>query len=97
MTWVQPAGRLKQGTVWNVTVDPSSPATLYAGTHDGLFKSVDGGVNWSVSHRGMKSINVLALAMHPIDRRSSMPRRRSASTSRPTRGGAGPLRTAMST
>ena len=30
-----------------LAIDPMTPATLYAGTRDGVFKSTNGGVNWS--------------------------------------------------
>jgi hypothetical protein len=29
-----------------MAIDPLTPATLYAATEDGLYKSLDGGVNW---------------------------------------------------
>ena len=33
--------------VWALVIDPVTPATLYAGTDLGVFKSTDGGANWS--------------------------------------------------
>jgi hypothetical protein len=42
-------------------VDPLAPATLYAGTAVGLFKSVDAGTNWTVSTTNLEK-QVLALA-----------------------------------
>ena len=34
-------------SIWALAIDPLTPTTLYAGTDDGLFKSTDGGGNWS--------------------------------------------------
>jgi hypothetical protein len=45
--------------------DPVTPSTLYAGTHDGLLKSVDGGNDWSFVTNGLPSIPVAALAIDP--------------------------------
>jgi photosystem II stability/assembly factor-like uncharacterized protein len=65
VTWVRPVDRMNRGTIWNVTLAPSSPGTIFAGTHDGLFRSADSGVTWKGIHKGMKSYNVLGLAIHP--------------------------------
>jgi photosystem II stability/assembly factor-like uncharacterized protein len=52
-TW-SPAG-LKKETVTAVAFDAATPRTLYAGTFGkGLFRSVDGGVNWVASNTGIK-------------------------------------------
>ena len=32
-----------------LAIDPVTPATLYAGTEGGVFKSTNGGANWSAS------------------------------------------------
>lgn len=46
-------------------VDPSNPATLYVGTkHSGVFKSRDGGANWSSASVGLPFF-VDALALSP--------------------------------
>jgi large repetitive protein len=44
------------GLVNVVLVDPRSAATVYAGTQNGLFKSLDGGATWRLSSTG---INIL--------------------------------------
>src|SRR5262245_27917922 len=58
------------GAVRALTIDPSSPTTLYAGTASdgGVYKSTNGGVSWTAVNSGLSSTTVLALA---IDR--SMP------------------------
>jgi photosystem II stability/assembly factor-like uncharacterized protein len=56
--------------IYVVIVDPSNPATLYAGTHNqGVFKSTDRGITWTniglteenVEHNGEQVVNSLAL------------------------------------
>lgn len=43
------------GDVFSLAVDPSNPATIYAGTLAGIFKSTDGdgGAGWAVSSAGL--------------------------------------------
>ena len=49
------------GNVTSVAVDPLTPATVYAGTADrGVFKSTNGGANWSPT--GLTNTPVYALA-----------------------------------
>ena len=57
-----------------LVIDPGNPSVLYAGTDDayfytpgpgGLFKSLDGGVNWSKTSLG--NVAISALAMDPND------------------------------
>jgi photosystem II stability/assembly factor-like uncharacterized protein len=63
-TWGRPAGRLSRGTVWNLTFEPAS-GDLFAGTHDGLFRSANRGATWTQANKGMRSWNVLAIAADP--------------------------------
>jgi uncharacterized repeat protein (TIGR02543 family) len=37
------------GTVLSLAINPLTPATLYAGTDDGIFRSTDGGDHWSAT------------------------------------------------
>ncbi len=47
-------------------VDPAHPATVYAGTYgNGLYRSTDGGSNWSSVNTGMRTAYVTALAFEP--------------------------------
>jgi photosystem II stability/assembly factor-like uncharacterized protein len=41
------------------------PTTIYAGTLDGVFKSVDGGANWSSFNTGLADNHVIVLAIDP--------------------------------
>ena len=45
--------------------NPSRPSTVYAGTDEGVFKSVDAGASWSAINRGLASRTVYALAVDP--------------------------------
>jgi photosystem II stability/assembly factor-like uncharacterized protein len=53
------------GNVYCVAADPSHPATLYAGTALGVFKSVDGGANWAASGAGMPAARVQTIVIDP--------------------------------
>jgi hypothetical protein len=64
VTWLRPAGRLSRGTVWNLTVDRVAKE-IFAGTHDGFFRSGDRGVNWTAANKGLRSWNVMAIATDP--------------------------------
>ncbi len=54
------------GNVRTLTVDPLSPATLYAGTDGGVFKSQDGGISWGAVNNGLTGFTVYALAVDPV-------------------------------
>jgi photosystem II stability/assembly factor-like uncharacterized protein len=74
------AGGLQAG-VWAVTIDPTNPATLYAGLDDvplytddgsvtpglgGVFKSTDGGASWNPVGLSGGAVNLLAIdPAHP--------------------------------
>ena len=54
------------GTIFALAIDPATPATLYAGTYGGgVFKSTNGGGNWSAVNTGLTNTNVHALAIDP--------------------------------
>src|SRR5215472_10670634 len=49
------------GNVGPVAVDPSDPRTIYAGTGGGgVFKSTNGGTNWSGVNKGLAAQNILS-------------------------------------
>ncbi|MEZ5461864.1 WD40/YVTN/BNR-like repeat-containing protein [Dokdonella sp.] len=53
-----------------LAIHPGYPgtATLWAGTVDGgLFRTTNGGTNWSTINNGYESVNIRALATHPVD------------------------------
>lgn len=45
--------------------DPVNPDLLFAGTHDGLFCSLDGGGVWAQIRAGIPGVEVRDLAIHP--------------------------------
>ncbi len=54
------------GIVTALAIDPVTPATVYAGTaSDGAFKSLDGGVSWSLTSTGLVNLSVNALVIDP--------------------------------
>lgn len=63
-TWTRPAGRLSRGTVWNLIFDGRSDE-MFAGTHDGLFRSGDHGQTWVAANTGLRSWNVLSVVIDP--------------------------------
>lgn len=49
-----------------LAIDPTAPALVYAGTPLGVFKTTDGGGNWSLASAGLTTRNVTALAIDPM-------------------------------
>ncbi len=50
-----------------LAIDPSTPATLYAGGGVGVFKSTDSGGTWATSNTGLTNTDVRALAIAPAN------------------------------
>lgn len=50
--------------VWAVRIDPQNPNTVWAGTTEGVFKSIDAGQNWQQVH---STIMIMDLAINPAD------------------------------
>jgi hypothetical protein len=64
--WISSSTGLTNPIALSLAIDPSAPATIYAGTADGVFKSLNGGTNWSAAKTGLGSSNVIhALAIDP--------------------------------
>jgi ligand-binding sensor domain-containing protein len=56
----------ESGLIHTLALDPSAPSTLYAGTEDaGVFKSTDGGGEWTAVNGGLTASNINALAVDP--------------------------------
>ena len=57
--------------VRDLVIDPIDPQIVYAGTihegpgHGGVFKSTDGGDNWSAKNTGLESLYITCLAIDP--------------------------------
>jgi photosystem II stability/assembly factor-like uncharacterized protein len=61
---------LKGNSVLSLAVDPDVPATVYAGTNQGLLKSTDAGANWQAVHGRLDGVRVEAIAIDPKHRRT---------------------------
>ncbi len=48
-----------------LAIDQVAPATVYAGAPLGVFKTIDGGSNWSLASSGLATRNITALAIDP--------------------------------
>src|SRR6476659_5841249 len=54
------------GDADSVVIDPLNPNTLYASASGGgVYKSVDGGTNWTVSNSGLLNIDVRLVVIDP--------------------------------
>lgn len=51
--------------VKTLAIDPTAPATLYAGTDGGVFRSTDTGGSWNAINTGLTNSNVTALVIDP--------------------------------
>ncbi|MGB9844127.1 MAG: WD40/YVTN/BNR-like repeat-containing protein [Caldisericia bacterium] len=63
--WIQINHGLYGGIIKCLAIDPSNPNTIYAGTVGGVFKSTNGGLNWSPINTGLTSLWVFSLAIDP--------------------------------
>lgn len=55
------------GGINYILVDPNSSQTIYAGTDNGVLKSIDGGMTWLANDAGITNPYVRHLAMDPHD------------------------------
>ena len=53
-------------TVGTLTIDPTSPSTVYAGTGSGIFKSEDAGATWTEISQRFNNHTVHAVAVDPV-------------------------------
>jgi len=69
MSW-SPGRGLDDTFIVTLVIDPAEPTTLYAGSsgaNAGVFKSTDGGRNWTRTSEGLTHPHVEALAIDPSD------------------------------
>ncbi len=67
-TWTQISHDLPDGNpIYVVREDPKNPQVLYAGSEFGAFVSVDGGDTWAELGRGLPTVAVHDLVIHPRD------------------------------
>jgi photosystem II stability/assembly factor-like uncharacterized protein len=55
-------------SVQAITLDPTNPDVIFAGTQDGPYKSTDGGTTWTRTDFP-RDLQVWSIAVHPRDRR----------------------------
>ena len=66
-SWTIANSGLSGINVFSLAIDPSNPATVYAGTLGrGVFKSTNGGQTWSTANSGFTDTIVLSLAIDPV-------------------------------
>jgi len=53
------------GVIYALVIDPSNTSIIYAGSTGSVFKSIDGGGQWSASSSGMPNYLVRSLAIDP--------------------------------
>ena len=56
---------LTHSVVLALAINPATPATVYAGTYDGVYKSTDGGESSRTAYTGMTDTYVPTLAIDP--------------------------------
>ena len=61
-----PAPAIAIGSVLSVVIDPLGLTNIYAGTTQGVFKSFDAGIRWSLSSTGLNVSSALKLAIDPV-------------------------------
>jgi photosystem II stability/assembly factor-like uncharacterized protein len=68
VSWSPIATGLDDANYFDIAIDPQQPATLYAGTDRGVYKSTDAGGSWSAANNGFpeKYIRIWCLAIDPV-------------------------------
>jgi hypothetical protein len=65
-TWLTTTGWVNQ-SVAALAPAPSQPLTIYAGSDAGVYKSTDGGTNWTAFNNGLGNLVVQALVVSPTN------------------------------
>ena len=53
-------------TISDIIVDPSASSTIYAGTSNGVLKTITSGSQWFTTNIGLSNLNVTAIAIDPV-------------------------------
>ncbi len=64
-SWAPSSTGLTPSLVNVLTIDPSSPGTIYAGTNVGVFKTTDAGGNWNTTGTSPGPVTTNAVAVDP--------------------------------
>lgn len=67
-TWTAVANGLPDTAVNTLAVDPANSMTVFAGTDLGVYRSIDGGINWLPYNSGMPKIAVFDMAIQNANR-----------------------------
>ncbi len=67
-TWVPAGNGIPDVPVNAFVVDPQNTQTLYAGTDIGVFRSVDGGANWTPFSDNLPRVAVFGMEIQPVNR-----------------------------
>jgi photosystem II stability/assembly factor-like uncharacterized protein len=66
-TWEKMSGGMSHSRVITIAIDPSYPATLYAGTKgDAVYKSYDGGHSWVAQKTGLDDVTITSVVNHLV-------------------------------
>jgi len=67
-SWKRAGGDLwNESRVFGLTVHPHEPRTVFAGAHDGVYKSSDGGTSFKHLDSPMNEMDVWRIAVDPVD------------------------------
>jgi hypothetical protein len=64
-SWTQVKNGLSGGGINALAIDPSTPATVYAGTFGGVFKTTNGGTSWAQANNGLNFFGVFSIVVDP--------------------------------
>jgi photosystem II stability/assembly factor-like uncharacterized protein len=68
--WVQisTGGEFERDTVAAIAIDPKDHIVLYVGMkHAGIYKSIDGGLNWYPAQLGLSNTHIKSLSIDPLN------------------------------
>jgi photosystem II stability/assembly factor-like uncharacterized protein len=65
--WFNSSNGISDLRTRSISIDPTNPQKLYAGTKTGIFKSIDGGNSWIPSSSGVEDKDVRCLIVNPSD------------------------------
>ena len=59
-------GLSTSSAVETIALDPKKPSTLYAGTENGMFQTLDGGAHWSLLKSSVGMSTIFAIVVDPV-------------------------------
>jgi len=63
-TWQERSNGLPDTPVSTIVLDPSTPARLWVGADTGVYRSLDGGLNWTLYNEGIPRVVITDLKFH---------------------------------